>query len=196
MARSKRFFGTVIALATLLALVLPRDARAQLGQWTSAISEPSGSVTVDPSDPWRLYSVGWSGTVFTSDDAGATWSEMGLPFAASSALAVSSSRLGSLYAFERAANIPLFRSGDNGIGWSPTAFRILPDDAPRTVAVDPRKSSTIYAGTERRLSRSTDGGASWEDLKLRAAETRRIYDILFPPRDPSTIYVLDADYSY
>jgi photosystem II stability/assembly factor-like uncharacterized protein len=187
MARKKGFFLGVIALALFLA---PRPARAQLGEWTHGISESFGSVTVDPSDPWRLYSVTWSGAVFTSDDGGSNWSQMELPFRASS-IAIPSSRLGVLYAFDQTR---LFRSNDNGIGWSRTAFRTT--DYSRTVAVDPRRSSTVYAGTYRELSKSTDGGASWETLKLRAAETRQIYDILFPPRDPSTVYVLDADYSY
>jgi photosystem II stability/assembly factor-like uncharacterized protein len=182
----------MIALALFLA---PRRAGAQLGEWTSGISEGFGSITVDPSDPWRLYSVAWYGDVLTSADAGANWEPMALPFHASS-IAVSRSRLGALYAFEQGSrSTRLFRSRDNGIGWSPTAFQQSEDSA-RTVAVDPRRSSTVYAGTYRGLSRSTDGGASWESLKLRAAETRQIFDILFPPRDPSTVYVLDADYSY
>jgi photosystem II stability/assembly factor-like uncharacterized protein len=180
-------FVGVIALALFLA---PGGAEAQLGEWTSGMSGSFGSVNVDPSDPWRLYSVTYSGSVFTSDDGGANWGQLTLPFHTSS-LAVSPSRLGALYALDLNR---LFRSNDNGIGWSPTAFRTT--DSGRTVAVDPRRSSTIYAGTYRGLSRSTDGGASWENLKLREAESRQIYDILFPPRDPSTIYVLDADYSY
>lgn len=115
---------------------------------------------------------------------------MTLPFHTSS-LAVSPSRLGALYALDLTR---LFRSNDNGIGWSATAFRGT--DPAGTVAVDPRRSSTVYAGTYSSLSRSTDGGASWENLKFREGEARQIYQILFPPRDPSTVYVLDADYSY
>jgi photosystem II stability/assembly factor-like uncharacterized protein len=194
MTRKKGFFLGVITLALFLA---PRAARAQLGEWTSGISEPFGSVTVDPSDPWRLYAVSQA-VLFTSADGGASWEQMTLPFHPSS-VAVSPSRLGTLYAFDQGAsgrspNTRLFRSSDNGIGWSPTDFQRR--DSARTVAVDPRKSSTVYAGTFSGLSRSTDGGASWENLKLREAESRQIYDILFPPRDPSTVYVLDADYSY
>jgi photosystem II stability/assembly factor-like uncharacterized protein len=197
MARKKGFLVGMIALF-LFAGVAPRAARAQLGQWTSGLSEPAGSVIVDPSDPWRLYSIAWYGAALTSADGGASWEQMTLPFQASS-VAVSPSRLGALYAFDRGGSgrrvdTRLFQSSDNGIGWSPTAFQSR--DYARTVAVDPRKSSTVYAGTSSGLSRSTDGGASWEDLKLRAAETRQIYEILFPPRAPSTVYVLDADYSY
>jgi photosystem II stability/assembly factor-like uncharacterized protein len=114
---------------------------------------------------------------------------MTLPFHTSS-LAVSPSRLGLLYALDLTR---LFRSNDNGIGWSATAF--WSTDPAGTVAVDPRRSSTIYAGTYSGLSRSTDGGASWENLKLREGQARQIYQILFPPRDPSTGYVVDADYS-
>lgn len=193
MTRKRVFFFGVIALALFVA---PRSAEAQLGEWTHGISEPTSSVTVDPSDPWRLYSVAWSRAVFTSNDGGSNWFQMDPPFQASS-IAISPSRLGTLYAFgigSASANTGLFRSSNNGLGWSRTAFQSR--DSPETVAVDPRKSSTVYAGTDRELSRSTDGGASWENLKLREAETRRIYDILFPPRDPSTVYVLDADYSY
>lgn len=197
MAHKKGFFGAVIALAALIVGVDPRAAGAQLGEWTSGLSGSFSSVTVDPSDPWRLYSVAWSGAVFTSEDAGANWTQMGLPFDRVSALAVSPSRLAALYAFDRGVSTPntrLFRSRDNGIRWSLTAFQSA--DSPRTVAVDPTKVSTVYAGTERALSRSTDDGTTWENLKLRETETRRIYDILFPPRDPSTVYVVDADYSY
>jgi photosystem II stability/assembly factor-like uncharacterized protein len=198
MAGKKGSFYGVIALAALFVAVAPRAARAQIGQWTSNVSGGFGSVTVDPSDPWRLYTLSWSGALFTSEDAGVNWSQMDLPFDWS-AVAVSRSRLGTLYAFDtgsRATHPRLFRSSDNGVGWSPTAFQVVDADYPRTVAIDPRTVSTVYAGTYRGLSRSTDGGATWGNLKLRETETRQIYDILFPPRDPSTVYVLDADYSY
>lgn len=196
MARKRQSFCEVFALAALIVFAAPRSAEAQPGEWTSGISESFGSVTVDPSDPWRLYSVTYSGAVFTSDDGGSNWSQMDLPFHVPK-IAISPSRLGTFYALDLGSASPytrLFRSSNNGLGWSATAFRST--DSGRTVAVDPRRSSTVYAGTVRGLSRSTDGGASWEDLKLREAETRQIYDILFPPRDPSTVYVLDADYSY
>ena len=195
MARKKGIFLGVIALA-LFVFVAPRSAEAQPGEWTHGISESFGSVTVDPSDPWRLYAVSQS-VLFTSADGGANWGQMTLPFHPS-VVAVSPSRLGALYAFgsEGVPSARLFRTGNDGIEWSATGFRSDDGGHPRTVAVDPRKSSTVYAGTDRRLSRSTDGGASWENLRLREGEMRQIYDILFPPRDPSTVYVLDADYSY
>jgi photosystem II stability/assembly factor-like uncharacterized protein len=200
MARRKGFICGVIALAALIVGVDSRAATAQSGQWTNGgLSESFNSVTVDPSDPWRLYSLTSSGAVFTSDDAGANWSQMDEPLAYVSALAVSPTRLASLYAFDFGFGAPaharLFRSSDNGVGWSLTSFE-SEDDPPRTVAVDPTEVSTIYAGTYRGLSKSTDGGATWEKLKLRETETRQIYDILFPPRDPATVYVVDADYSY
>ena len=138
MARKKGFFMGVLALALFVGIA-PGVARAQVGQWTRGLSQPAGSVTVDPSDPWRLYSVGYTGAVFTSNDGGANWGQVALPFHASS-LAVSPSRLGTIYA-GGSVSTRLFRSADNGIGWSATAFRST--ENLRTVAIDPRLAGDL-----------------------------------------------------
>ena len=114
-----------------------------------------------------------------------------------SRMAVSPSRLSALYAFDfddATRNARVFSSRDRGLHWTPTAFNS--PDGPNTLVVDPTIASTVYAGTERGLYKSTDSGASWENLKLRENTTRRVFQILFPPRQPSTVYVVDADYSY
>lgn len=198
MARKNVSLAAVLSLSALFLAEDPRAASAQIGQWTSG--SPEGwfnSVTVDPSDPWRLYAVAGAEAIYRSDDAGASWSRMRLMSDRSLAMAVSPSRLSALYAFdydEATASYRVISSRDGGLRWSPTAFN-SPDGA-NTLVVDPTIASTVYAGTERGLYKSTDSGASWENLKLREDTTRRIFQVLFPPRQPSTVYVVDADYSY
>src|SRR5512141_2208958 len=137
MAQKKVSLAGAILLAGLLRACGPRAAEAQVGQWTSG--SPEGwfsSVTVDPSDPWRLYAVGYSDAIFTSDDAGASWSRMDLPFDRNFAMAVSTSRLSALYAFGSGeAGASVFSSRDRGVRWNRTAFTT--SDGANTLVVDP-----------------------------------------------------------
>jgi photosystem II stability/assembly factor-like uncharacterized protein len=64
----------------------------------------------------------------------------------------------------------------------------LPADAPgRCLAVHPRDARVVYAGTERGLFRSDDGGDRWEAVPLPGG-AQAVWSVLFHPRDPRTVY--------
>lgn len=101
-------------------------------------------VTASPHDPDRLYaaqSIGWHGQVIQrSDDGGATWNPMGNEFAY--------------------ASVPGTHQWYDGTP-HPWEFEKV-----WTLAPSLHDPDTIYAGVEdAALFRSTDGGASWEELQ-------------------------------
>jgi photosystem II stability/assembly factor-like uncharacterized protein len=63
----------------------------------------------------------------------------------------------------------------------------LAGSAVRTLAIDPKTESTLYAVVEGRILKSVDTGEHWEETAY-AGEARLI---LIPPTTPSTLYVLD-----
>jgi photosystem II stability/assembly factor-like uncharacterized protein len=57
----------------------------------------------------------------------------------------------------------------------------------RAIAVDPRDSRVIYAGTQRGPYRSQDGGDHWTALRL-PDPGMTVWSFLFDPRNPGTLY--------
>ncbi len=80
----------------------------------------------------------------------------------------------------------VFRSRDGGRSWK-AASAGLPDRQVFALAIDPRASQTIYAGTDRGVFRSTDSGASWAQLSP-ALKERNIRALAFDPGTPDKIY--------
>jgi len=65
----------------------------------------------------------------------------------------------------------------------------LPDDLQvNSIVSRPNDPTSLFAGTQRGLFHSADGGDSWTDLGLETGE-KDIYSILLHPSDPETIYV-------
>jgi photosystem II stability/assembly factor-like uncharacterized protein len=60
------------------------------------------------------------------------------------------------------------------------------DAAARSLAVHPRDARVVYAGTERGLYRSADGGDTWRRLAL--PDGMAVWSVLFHPRDSSVVY--------
>jgi hypothetical protein len=57
------------------------------------------------------------------------------------------------------------------------------------LVVDPKKSSTIYAGTGRGLVKSTNGGASWAFVNI-APATRLVAPLVLDPQESNTLYAV------
>lgn len=108
--------------------------------------------------------------VLRSADGGATWSldHAGLPDPDIFALATDPSNPSTLYAGIYGGT---YRSLDAGASWQPLYRR--QDVAAVALAVDPRDPATLYAGVfsfraradDGGLLRSTDGGATWRNVK-------------------------------
>lgn len=100
--------------------------------------------------------------VFRSDNAGLTWvpANAGMANKAVHAIAVHPTDSRIVYA---CVSDGLMKSTDAGASWSMLNWW-LPGNLCVTVAIDPKRPSTIYAGNIR-ISRSIDAGATWEVLR-------------------------------
>lgn len=133
-------------------------------------------VAVDPVVPTTLYAGGPSG-IFKSLDGGAAWMKTGLELK-----------------IETAASYPL----PHGPPQSFVARSIVAH-----LAIDSLNPDTLYAGTikskgcmffQRRLFKSTDGGASWTDgISPAINGCDNIHSMVLAPGDPSTLYVTNFD---
>lgn len=144
--------------------------------------------------------------IFRSSDGGETWSRLteGLPDSGTMgrmSLSVSSQDANVLYALiVRATDYNfhgLFRSLNGGATWAQIGN--LPTDmftedglgqgfSNLLVRSDPRVPGVVYAGGTR-LWRSTDFGATWEDIGTPGRLPEDPHDMLFDPADPATFYV-------
>jgi hypothetical protein len=77
----------------------------------------------------------------------------------------------------------LWKSIDGGASWR-NLFPTSPTNV-YTLAIDPQSPSTIYAGTESGLARSTDGGENWTMIP---GGPGRVSVLALDPQDPSTVY--------
>ena len=121
----------------------------------------------------------WVGTddglVQLSRDGGATWHDVtppgAAPFGRVETVAPSPLVAGTAY-----ANVDRHRSGDYapylfvthdyGQTWTKTVRGLPTGEYVRTVRGDSRNSNLVYAGTERGLYLSYDGGSNWQNFRL------------------------------
>jgi hypothetical protein len=145
--------------------------------WAELVLQESGAqclAIASGSQPQTLV-VGCRGNgVWRSDDAGATWQDLGLPEADVYSVAVSPAD-GALYAGCEPSR--LFRSRDGGTTWEALdALLDLPSRPTwsfpprpwtshvRWIAPSPHEHDSLLVGIELGgLMRSTDGGRTWED---------------------------------
>ena len=123
----------------------------------------------------------WAGTddglVQRSEDGGAAWVNLtanltGLP-AWSTVLCVEASPFDAdtAYVVADAHKLDdmrpyLWKTEDRGKTWRSLAATLPPDAPVRVVREDPRRKGLLYAGTERGVACSRDGGATWQELRL------------------------------
>lgn len=104
-------------------------------------------------------------------------------------------------------NIPadggVFKSADNGFTWS-QKFSLANTGSNKnsdniavlnvlSLAIDPRDSNIVYAGTEKNgLFRSSDAAETWQKYNNAVLPNETIYDIAINPKDPKNIYLATA----
>jgi photosystem II stability/assembly factor-like uncharacterized protein len=133
-------------------------------------------IVFDPTNPAIVYAAAWglfnddAGGVFRSDDGGRTWRElMGVHGKSIRALAMAPSDHNTLVI---GALDGVFRTRDGGATWeriSPENHMAIENHSSLrnfvSVAIDPQNPETIYAGTRHLPWKTTDGGATWHNLK-------------------------------
>jgi photosystem II stability/assembly factor-like uncharacterized protein len=130
---------------------------------------------------------GAGGGVFRSDDGARSWSPAGLEGQVVRALETASAKQGDLLAGTRTG---VFRSPDNGKTWQ----RISPADNQElqnidSLAVDPRGSATIYAGTYHLPWKTTDGGAHWQVAGTGMIDDSDVMSLRVDSINPSRLYL-------
>ncbi len=156
-------------------------------------------VVFDPTNPATVYAAAWGlfddndGGAFRSDDGGRTWRELaGVHGKSIRALAMAPSDHNMLVI---GALDGVFRSRDGGANWE----RVSPENPLAienhsslknfvSVAIDPQNPDVMYAGTRHLPWKTTNGGASWHNLKEGILDDSDVFSIIIDPKVPSRVY--------
>lgn len=169
------------------------------------------AIAIDPDTPSTVY-VGTNQGVFKSTDGGGSWTarNQGLTFLAVNALAIDPKRPSTIYAgtgFLLGPPAPtvgveggIFKSTDGGASWTATAFNERSSDIfVASLAIDPKKSQMLYAGTSEGFFRGLKGGKKWKGPTLIPIQpnfiTMAVNSIAIDPNERSTIHVAQGSLS-
>jgi photosystem II stability/assembly factor-like uncharacterized protein len=147
-------------------------------------------IIVDPRDSKTLYVAAHrhkeAGGFFKSSDGGRKWRESPeLKNEALHSLTQSDSNPNVLIA---GTFNGIFRSDNSGDSWTQLPTYATPGLVHvESLAIDPRTSNTIYAGTWYLPYKSTDGGQNWKSIKTGIIDDSDIFAIDLDPRDPNHI---------
>ena len=92
-----------------------------------------------------------------------------------------------IYVADAAIPGAVYKSTNSGTSWNQSI--VSPNSTARWVAVSPHTAGLVYATTDQGLFRSTDGAATWTQLPSRFGK------IYFDPVNPSTLYLLPANFA-
>ena len=116
---------------------------------------------VVPENPQALYAFVVGHGLFQSEDGGAIWRRRGAPPPSTMALVVPPGGPNRLLAGSMGSG--LVRSEDGGSSWFPAAGGFSGQSA-MALAASATTPGLAYAGSERGLFKSADGGATWQQL--------------------------------
>ena len=124
--------------------------------------------------------------MYRSADAGHTWQLIGLEGLTVRAIAQSAS---SPDTFVAGSTAGVFRSEDSGKHWT----RISPDNTDDlrnfdSVAIDPRDSNTIYAGTYHLPWKTVDGGKNWASIHQGMVDDSDVMSIMIDQTNSSHVF--------
>lgn len=157
-----------------------------------------------PGDATRFYFGAADGGVWTTDDAGRTWSSLfdHEQVASIGALAVAPSKPSVLYVgtgqvtsrYDIVAGNGVYRSDDGGRTWSPRGLaatrhigRLLVDPRDADVALVAASGAIFAPSRERGVFRTQDGGRSWEHVLFHDADTGAV-DLASAADAPDIVY--------
>lgn len=149
-------------------------------------------IVVDKRNPRRLV-VGTrtvehpgDGGLFISEDYGETWySQAEMRGQAVLSLA----RSGDDKELVAGTLKGVYRSLDNGVHWqqiSPLGSTEIHEV--QSIAIDPADDNVIYAGTWHLPWKTTDGGATWKNIKEGVIDDSDVFSIIVDPKQPNIVY--------
>lgn len=149
------------------------------------------ALALDPSSPRTVYVGGDNGDAgcqerdlaFKSTDGGNSWTALAI--GAVNGIYVDPSSPETVYALADG----LMKSADGGMTWSSADAGLPPQviDSLYSLAIDPRSSTTLYAGAFSGLFKSTDGGGSWLPASA-GLPPGAVITVAVSPRERGTVY--------
>ncbi len=148
---------------------------SQVSTYPSTLAQAIASLVVEPGRGGKIYlgtEADYSyydfrfGYVGRSSDNAATWSYVGTGGASVLAIAIDPLAPSKIYLGLSSDKNPhglrgVLRSDNSGASWTPAGAGLASVGDVLSLAADPRRPGTVYAGTERGLYRTRDSGASW-----------------------------------
>jgi photosystem II stability/assembly factor-like uncharacterized protein len=131
------------------------------------------SIAVSPLAPATLWVGTDDGLVQVTHDSGSVWSDVtppGMPeWGTVETIEASPHDAGEAWVVVDTRRLDdlrphLFRTSDGGTSWSDLSRGLPQDESLLVVREDPARTGLLYAGTERGLYLSFDGGATWQRL--------------------------------
>ena len=143
---------------------------------------------VDSRDSKVIYASGhrgkFAGGFFKSDDGGQKWKEA-KELSGEAIHAMTQAKDNPNMLFVGTSN-GVFVSKNSGDDWEKISSSTMPVNL-NSMAIDPRRSSTIYAGTNWRPYKSTDGGQSWRLIKTGMIDDSDVFAVTIDPRNAEHI---------
>jgi photosystem II stability/assembly factor-like uncharacterized protein len=133
--------------------------------WTSIeFGQPAQLIAVAPSNPSILYAAiagpALTGqAIYKSTNGGTSWFPVNTAMPIAASLSVDPANSSIVFAVSYNGN--LFRSVDGGVTFNDAGAAMRVYDI-QVLSRDPANPGTVYAGGEGSLSKSTDGGATWQ----------------------------------
>jgi hypothetical protein len=160
------------------AVAIDAAGNAYIAGETTSLNFPTTANAVQPA-----YG---GGPLFSSADAGSSWSVSRSGMNRTSLFALATAPGGTVFAgADDDGSGGLFKSTDGGNSWVSSATGVF-DSRIHALAVDPSTPTTVYAGTRTLgLYKSTNGGTSWAATGLNNAF---ITSIAIDPSTPTTVY--------
>ena len=168
--------------------------------WTRELSGRGiRSLAIDPTSPSTVYAGTWGAGIYKSTNGGVSWSSLDLPFndLGVHALVIDPGEPKIVYA--GTDHVGVLKTTDGGVTWTEVNAGIRPGGGRRrlevgSLAIDPKSPKTIYAGTDLwgygdSLFKTTDGAASWRELKK---GKRGGWEVAVDPRS-NAVYSLFRD---
>ena len=151
------------------------------------------NIVVDAADPKTILVGAWmlnrpDGALYVSHDGGVSWTTVA-DMDGQSIRALEQARSNSKV-FIAGTLKGVYRSDDSGAHWK----QISPADSHEiheveSIAIDPGDPNTIYAGTWHLPWKTTDGGATWRNVKQGLIDDSDVFSIILDPKAPAIVYL-------